>query len=443
MQEKLNSTNNESKIKIKEITIISNPKKEINKILLLNYTNNLICSYEETIEIFQLNYNKGNNNETIEELDYKKLNSIQKIIDPNFNCIEFLYETKQNLNNKNYLLICSDMIHVYYLYDKDKKSILLQSINQFGYQYINQVIEKIDGKIISLSNEYKISVFNNNLIKNDEIIDYNFLFNKGDIYIEKFREEIYELNMDKLNKDNEKIYSIIELFPDKLAYIFRIENDDEIIEINNINNNDNININDIDDEFIYVKFLDKDYNYIKELKICENDGNIYDIFQINERIMIVINDSYINLIDLKYYEIISKILTDKINNVYSFQKNSDFLHNNFINYLFLGKEIFSYESYCSDSEESDDIKNNYELNLNIYDLINIISIGFPKKLKCEYKGKEIDLNNLFNISKILEMSIIPDKEKNNLYHCVINNISDGKIKNEGLYITFFNFEIQE
>ena len=150
MQEKLNSTNNESKIKIKEITIISNPKKEINKILLLQYTNNLICSYEETIEIFQLNYNKGNNNETIEELDYKKLNSIQKIIDPNFNCIEFLYETKQNLNNKNYLLICSDMIHVYYLYDKDKKSILLQSINQFGYQYINQVIEKIDGKIISL-----------------------------------------------------------------------------------------------------------------------------------------------------------------------------------------------------------------------------------------------------------------------------------------------------
>ena len=41
------------------------------------------------------------------------------------------------------------------------------------------------------------------------------------------------------------------------------------------------------------------------------------------------------------------------------------------------------------------------------------------------------------------MSIIGDKEKNNLYHCVINNISDGKIKNEGLYITFFNFEIQE
>ena len=340
MQEKLNSTNNESKIKIKEITIISNPKKEINKILLLQYTNNLICSYEETIEIFQLNYNKGNNNETIEELDYKKLNSIQKIIDPNFNCIEFLYETKQNLNNKNYLLICSDMIHVYYLYDKDKKSILLQSINQFGYQYINQVIEKIDGKIISLSNEYKISVFNNNLIKNDEIIDYNFLFNKGDIYIEKFREEIYELNMDKLNKDNEKIYSIIELFPDKLAYIFRIENDDEIIEINNINNNDNININDIDDEFIYVKFLDKDYNYIKELKICENDGNIYDIFQINERIMIVINDSYINLIDLKYYEIISKILIEKINNVFSFQKNTDFLHNNFINYLFLGEKKY-------------------------------------------------------------------------------------------------------
>ena len=55
MQEKLNSTNNESKIKIKEITIISNTKKEINKILLLQYTNNLICSYEETIEIFQLN----------------------------------------------------------------------------------------------------------------------------------------------------------------------------------------------------------------------------------------------------------------------------------------------------------------------------------------------------------------------------------------------------
>ena len=157
-----------NKIKLEECTQISDINKEINKILLLYNTHNLVCSYEETTEIFQLN------------LKEKKLNSLQKILDPNFNTIEFLYETKENANNKNYLLICSDMIHIFYLYDNDKKSILLQSINNFDYQYVNQVYEKINGNIITLSNEYKISLFNNILITNDEIIDYNYIFNKGE-----------------------------------------------------------------------------------------------------------------------------------------------------------------------------------------------------------------------------------------------------------------------
>ena len=118
------------KIKLEALTKISLSVKEINKILLLHYTNNLVCSNGEKVEIFE--------NILIEEKSKQKtLKQIQEIIDPNFNEIEFLYETKRNSNNKNYLLLCSDMIHIYYLFQNDKKSMLLQSINQFDFQYIN------------------------------------------------------------------------------------------------------------------------------------------------------------------------------------------------------------------------------------------------------------------------------------------------------------------
>ena len=135
-----------------------------------------------------------------------------------------------------------------------------------------------------MSNEYKISIFKNNLIENDEIIDYNYIFNKGDTFVETFRDEIYELEKDKLNKDNEKVYYILEIFPDKLAYAFRIENNEFVNEII-----DNININNVNDEdFIYIKFLDNNFNKIKELKICNIDDNFHEMFQYNEKIMVFI-----------------------------------------------------------------------------------------------------------------------------------------------------------
>ena len=168
----------------------------INKILLLKITNNLVCSYGEDcqIEIFSL------------EFDTETLNtykSLQKILDPHYYSIEYLYETNINSNNKNYLLICSDMIHVFYLYDNDTKSILLQSINEFNYRYINQVIELSNANLLSFSNEYKISSFKNLLIENDEYFDDKKYIKKNN------KKEIYELDKDKINKNNEIILYLL------------------------------------------------------------------------------------------------------------------------------------------------------------------------------------------------------------------------------------------
>ena len=422
-----------NKIKLEECTQISDINKEINKILLLYNTHNLVCSYEETTEIFQLN------------LKEKKLNSLQKILDPNFNTIEFLYETKENANNKNYLLICSDMIHIFYLYDNDKKSILLQSINNFDYQYVNQVYEKINGNIITLSNEYKISLFNNILITNDEIIDYNYIFNKGENFIEKYREEIYELDIDKLNKINEKIFSVIELFNNKLAYAFYINNEDYFGDYQNEEEEENINDND--EGFIFVKFLDEEYNEIKELLISEYDDGFNNMFQLSEMVMALINDNYIFIINLKYYEVIIKLKANDIKFSYHFDNNK----NNFFNYLFLAKEekLSNHNEIinnCSDSENGDEQDNddnhykNMKFNFNIYDLNTLNNIGIPIKLEIEYKEF---FNILLNISKILEMSIIGDKNNNNIFHCVMHNISENNKINEGLNLIFLKFEIHE
>ena len=423
-----------NKIKFEEFIQISDINKEINKILLLYNTHNLVCSYEETLEIFQLNTKE------------KKLNSLQKILDPNFNTIEFLYETKENTNNKNYLLICSDMIHIFYLYDNDKKSILLQSINNFDYQYVNQVYEKINGNIITLSNEYKISLFNNILITNDEIIDYNYIFNKGENFIEKYREEIYELDIDKLNKINEKIFSVIELFNNKLAYAFYINNEDYFGDYQNEEEEEE-NINDNDEGFIFVKFLDEEYNEIKELLISEYDDGFNNMFQLSEMVMALINDNYIFIINLKYYEVIIKLKANDIKFSYHFDNNK----NNFFNYLFLAKEEKLSNNNeiinnCSDSENSDEQDNddnhykNMKFNFNIYDLNTLNNIGIPIKLEIEYKEF---FNILLNISKILEMSIIGDKNNNNIFHCVMHNISENNKINEGLNLIFLKFEIHE
>ena len=414
------------KIELEECTQILDIKKEINKILLLYNTHNLVCSYDETLEIFQLNSKE------------KKLNSLQEIIDPNFNTIELLYETKENANNKNYLLICSDMIHVFYLYDDDKKSILLQSINNFNYQYINKVYEKINGNIITLSNEYKISIFSNILINNDEIIDYNYIFNKGENFIENYREEIYELNIDKLNKKNEKIFSIIELFNNKLAYSFYINNEDEFDDCQYEDEEENINNND--ECFIFVKFLDEKYNEIKELLICKYDYLSHKMFQLSEMVMCLINTDYIYIINLKYYEVIIKIKADEIYFSQYFDNNK----NNFFNYLFLYREeelsdndeIMNENSEEQDNNDKDKKVIDY---FNVYDLKTIINNGIPKKLVIEYKEF---YNIMLNISKILTMCIIEEKN-NNIYHCAMYNISKNDKINEGLNLIFLKFEIHE
>ena len=361
-----NINKNKKKIELEECIQISEIKKEINKIILLYNTHNLVFSYEESVEIFQLN-------------SQEKLDSLQKIIDPNFNTIEFLYETKENPNNKNYLLICSDMIHVFYLYDNDKKSILLQSINNFNYQYINQVSEKINGNIISLSNEYKISIFN---------------------YI-----------------DNED-------------YFGDYEEKEEKEEKENINNND--------EDLIFAKFLDNEYNEIKELLLCEYDDGYKNMFQLNEMFMVFINDNYLFIIYLKYYEVIIKIKSNNIEISNFFQNEK----NNFFNYLFLGVSSYCHE--LSNSENSDELENsdfkekNDELKLKIYDLKYIQEIGIPIKFEIEYKEFS---DKLKNISKILDMNIIEDKDDKNIYHCIMHNISRNINVNEGLNVIFLKFKI--
>ena len=418
-----NINKNKKKIELEECIQISEIKKEINKTILLYNTHNLVFSYEESVEIFQLN-------------SQEKLDSLQKIIDPNFNTIEFLYETKENPNNKNYLLICSDMIHVFYLYDNDKKSILLQSINNFNYQYINQVSEKINGNIISLSNEYKISIFNNILISNDEIIDYNYIFDKGKNFIEKYKEEIYELEYDEINKKNEKIFSVIELFPDKLAYSFYIDNEDYFGDYEEKEEKENINNND--EDLIFAKFLDNEYNEIKELLLCEYDDGYKNMFQLNEMFMVFINDNYLFIIYLKYYEVIIKIKSNNIEISNFFQNEK----NNFFNYLFLGVSSYCHE--LSNSENSDELENsdfkekNDELKLKIYDLKYIQEIGIPIKFEIEYKEFS---DKLKNISKILDMNIIEDKDDKNIYHCIMHNISRNINVNEGLNVIFLKFKI--
>lgn len=338
------------------------------------------------------------------------------------------------------------MIHIFYLYDNDKKSILLQSINNFDYQYVNQVYEKINGNIITLSNEYKISLFNNILITNDEIIDYNYIFNKGENFIEKYREEIYELDIDKLNKINEKIFSVIELFNNKLAYAFYINNEDYFGDYQNEEEEEE-NINDNDEGFIFVKFLDEEYNEIKELLISEYEDGFNNMFQLSEMVMALINDNYIFIINLKYYEVIIKLKANDIKFSYHFDNNK----NNFFNYLFLAKEEKLSNNNeiinnCSDSENSDEQDNddnhykNMKFNFNIYDLNTLNNIGIPIKLEIEYKEF---FNILLNISKILEMSIIGDKNNNNIFHCVMHNISENNKINEGLNLIFLKFEIHE
>ena len=184
------------------------------------------------------------------------------------------------------------------------------------------------------------------------IIDYDYIRNKND---ESFRDEIYELEKDKLNKNNEKIVSVLELFPDGLAYAFNIYNNEIFYEQNMIENN----INDIDEDYIYIKFLNNNYVKIKELKVCNFDDNFYGMFQYNEKILIIINDDHLSLIDLKNYEIVTKVMTNRICFANYFQ--SDFSKNN---YLLLGIKMMGNSNSSGEENSVDE-----NLNININDLI--------------------------------------------------------------------------
>ena len=339
------SLNNKTIIKINTFKSLKIKDHIINKILLLKNTHNLVCSYGEDcqVEIFSLNFDELGNNE--------KYESLQIILDPHYYSIEYLLETKPNSNNKNYLLICSDMIHVFYLYNNDKKSILLQSINEFNYRFIYQVIELRNGNLISYSNEYKISLFYNLLIENNDYMDDLNNLNKK----KNYKKEIYELEIDKINKKNEIILYLLELFPNKFAYCYKIddgeftrflnndlqEEEEQEQEKENENEekeeNDDKDMNNKDENYIYIKFMDKEYNIINELEISKVNKDIYNMFQYNENLMVFINSSFLSLIDLKYYEIVSKIQTNRIIYAYFF---TNYLNKKILLIIYFKNKIF-------------------------------------------------------------------------------------------------------
>jgi hypothetical protein len=433
-------------MKINPICTLTYKNDVINRILLLNSTHNLVCSYGEEVKIFGLNFENKNKSDTL-----------QVILDPHYYSIEYLLETKPNSNNKNYLLLCSDMIHVFYLYDNDTKSNLLYSINEFNYRYIYQTIELRNGDLIAYSNEYKISSFSNLLIKRDEIIETSDYM--------KTKVEIYELEEDKINKDNEIIIYILELYPNRFAYCYKIDDGEFTHALNNyedseedeendniINDNDNKNQNS--DENIYIKYMDKNYNYITELTISEINKDIYNMFQYNERLMVFINSSYLTLIDLKYYEVVGKIKTNLIGMAYFFPSN--FLENNYVNYLILkintlidSSEKYEMETESSNNddnidEDQNDLLNNInnEMNnnsftnngyndndnyinlkeedniINFYDLTNI-AYGIKNIKLVDNNNNEI--NDFIIPDRLLDISITNDNnEKNTFYLCIYN-----------------------
>ena len=408
----------------------------INKILLLRNTHNLVCSYGEEcqVEIFSLNF---------ENLEKKqKYNSLQIILDPNYNSIEYLLETKINSNNKNYLLLCSDMIHVFYLYNNDTKSILLQSINEFNFRFIYQVIELRNGNLISYSNEYNISIFNNLLIENNDHIDDIDYLNKNKDY----GKEIYELTQDKINKKNEIILYLLELYPNRFSYCYK-KDDGEFTRFltNNMSEEEESEENEDDsrnDDYIFIKFIDEEYNIIKEMKVSEVNKDIYNMFQYNENLMVFINRNYLMIIDLKYYEVISRIKTDRI--FFSYFFSNTLIKNNFINYLLLitndiDESISSEdenENNNNQSNEEDENSNNINgLNsennsnssfeedknkINFFAMRNLID-GI-KIINCfNIHDKKIEINNIINPENVIEVSIINDSKNKNLYYFALLN----------------------
>ena len=437
-------------MKIKSFSSINNANHMINKILLLNKTHNLVCSYGEdfAIEIFSLNFDN--------EIDANEHCSLQKIVDPHYYSIEYIFETKQNSNNENYLLICSDMIHIFYLYDNDTKSNLLQSINEFNYRFIYQVIELHNGNLISYSNEYKISVFSNLLIENDEYISKDKIINE--------KKEIFELDLNKINKINERILYLLELYPDKFSYCYKIDDGEFTRFLNSSNDekdngsdegeNKEDNLNDNSDEFIYIKFMNREYEEIAGMEICKVNKEFFNMFQYNENTMVFINSSFLSVINLNHFEIVTTIETDVIDLAYFFPNN--FSNNNFINYLILRTNNSKEDESISNNENEDDNDNdndNNSVNENedddnnnnnisddenniinddesrvekedeicFYDLKEL-NYGIKKYKTYSKNNKEVNLNEYFIPNKIIDISVTNDNtEKNTFYFSTFNS----------------------
>ena len=88
------------------------------------------------------------------------------------------------------------------------------------------------------------------------------------------------------------------------------------------------------------------------------------------------------------------------------------------------------------------------LNININDLINIMKYGKIEPFNYEFKNeeikdKEINLNSLLNIFKILEISISGDNDNKNIYYIVIYAINENTKENDDLSLIFLKLEIPE
>ena len=127
---------------------------------------------------------------------------------------------------------------------------------------------------------------------------------------------------------------------------------------------------------------------------------------------------------------------------YPFQRNIDYSNNNYINYLLLAIEDI--KNYSQDSDiESDDNDFSFEkIKININNLTYILN-DFVQGFEFEYKNENTSLNSLLEIYKILELSITGNKDKNNIYYCVILCVCKNEDDNDNLKLIHFKFEVNE
>ena len=135
-------------------------------------------------------------------------------------------------------------------------------------------------------------------------------------------------------------------------------------------------------------------------------------------------------------------MINKVRFTYPFQRNIDYSKNNYINYLLLAIEDI--KNYSQDSDiESDDNDFSFEkIKININNLTYILN-DFVQGFEFEYKNENTSLNSLLEIYKILELSITGNKDKNNIYYCVILCVCKNEDDNDNLKLIHFKFEVNE